>query len=72
MDFIANITNLIDKTLFIIFFMSCLVIIRTLFLFIRHLSNPEPRPFVIESRNLFYLGLSVSIILMTIFKGIGL
>jgi hypothetical protein len=72
MDFIANITNLIDKALFIIFFMACLVVIRTLFLFIRHLGNPEPKPFVIENKNLFYLGLSVSIILMSIFKGIGL
>jgi preprotein translocase subunit Sec61beta len=65
-------TSLIDKALFVAFFMSCLIIIRQLFLFVRHLNKPEPQSFEINPKNLTYLAISVAIILTTIFKGIGL
>jgi hypothetical protein len=52
--------------------MSCLVILRHIFLFIRHLNNPEPKPYEINVRNLFYIGLSIAILLTGIIKGIGL
>lgn len=65
-------TALIDKALFVVFFMSCLIIIRQLFLFIRHLNKPEPQSFEIDPKTLTYLAVSVAVILTTIFKGIGL
>jgi preprotein translocase subunit Sec61beta len=72
MDFLEILVGIIDKLLFIGFFMSCLVIIRHVFLFIRHLNNPEPKPYEIDKRNIYYIGLSVAIVLTGIIKGIGI
>ncbi len=72
MDLLAILTEILDKILFIGFFMSCLVIIRHIFLFIRHLNNPEPKPYEVDKRSLFYIGLSVAVLLTGIIKGIGL
>jgi hypothetical protein len=65
-------TTLLDKSLFVIFFMACLVILRQTFLFIRHLRNPEPQKYTISANALIYLGLSVAFILTALIKGIGL
>ena len=65
-------TTLLDKSLFVIFFMACLIILRQTFLFIRHLRNPEPQKYTISISALIYLGLSVAVILTAIIKGIGL
>ena len=65
-------TTILDKSLFVMFFMSCLVILRQIFLFIRHLNNPEPQKYTISQKALIYLGVSVALILTSIIKGIGL
>lgn len=72
MDLLTTLMVILDKILFVGFFMALLIIIRHIFLFIRHLGNPEPKPYQINENNLFYLGLSVAIILTGILKGIGL
>lgn len=72
MDLFTTLIELVDKILFVGFFMACLVIIRHIFLFIRHLNNPEPKPYEIDMKNLYYLGLSVAVVLSGIIKGIGL
>ena len=72
MDIFATLNVLIDKTLSVIFSMACLVVIRQIFLFIRHLNNPEPTPYSIDKKSLFYLGLSVALIITSFLKGIGL
>jgi preprotein translocase subunit Sec61beta len=72
MNLLTVLTEILNKILFIGFFMSCLVILRHIFLFIRHLNNPEPKPYEINVRNLFYIGLSIAILLTGIIKGIGL
>ncbi len=72
MDIFVTLNVLINKVLFVVFFMACLVIIRQVFLFIRHLNNPEPTPYSIDKKSLLYLGLSVAFILTSVLKGIGL
>lgn len=72
MDLLTILTQILDKILFIGFFLSSLVIIRHIFLFIRHLNNPEPKPYEINKKSLFYVGLSVAVLLTGIIKGIGL
>jgi hypothetical protein len=72
MDLITILKELIDKLLFVGFFMAVLVIIRNAFLFGRHLTNPEPQRYTISSKSLLYLGISVALVLSTLFKGIGL
>lgn len=63
---------LINKILYVIFFLSCLVLIRHGFLFYRNYSNDEPKKYTVSVRQLLYISLSVAIILMSVFKGIGL
>jgi hypothetical protein len=65
-------TTLVDKSLFVVFFMSCLIVLRQIFLFSRHLRNPEPQKYTISTTNLIYLGLSIAVIITAIIKGIGL
>lgn len=72
MDIFSIFNTLIDKMLFVIFFMACLLVIRQIFLFIRHLNNPEPTPYSIDKKSLFYLGLSVALIIASLLRGIGL
>jgi preprotein translocase subunit Sec61beta len=72
MDLLTILTQILDKTLFVGFFLSCLVIIRQIFLFIRHLNNPEPKPYEIDKKTLFHIGLSIAVLLTGIIKGIGL
>lgn len=72
MELLKTLLVLIDKGLFLIFFMSCLFVFRQIFLFIRHLMNPEPKAYEISHKNLYYTAVSLSIILTGIIKGIGL
>ena len=65
-------TTLVDKSLFVVFFMACLIVLRQVFLFSRHLRNPEPQKYTITPTALVYLGVSVAVILTAIIKGIGL
>lgn len=63
---------LINKVLFLILTLSTLNVLREAFLFIRHLTKIEPEKYIISNTRLFYLGLTLSYILTTIFKGISL
>ena len=65
-------TTLLDKSLFVVFFMACLIVLRQVFLFTKHLSNPEPQKYTINTKALIYFGLSIAVILTAIIKGIGL
>ena len=64
--------SLINKTLFLIFILSNLNVLRETFFFIRHLYRVEPEKYVINNHRLLYLGLALSYILTTLFKGISL
>jgi hypothetical protein len=64
------ITAIIDKSMFILFFMSLLIVGRHMFLFRQHLNKPEAEKYAISKKALIYLGLAISLLLMTIFKGI--
>ncbi len=64
--------TILDRLMYMVFILSCLFILRQSYLFIKHLSKPEPIPFKIDRLSLLYLGISISITLSAIFKGIGL
>jgi len=66
------ITSIIDKSMFILFFMSLFITGRHMFLFSRHLNKPEVEKYTITRKELIYLGLALSFLLMTIFKGINI
>lgn len=63
---------LLNKLLFIAFFMSILNIIRHILLFRKHMKETEPSPYKITNSQRIYLGLSLAFLLMSIFKNIGL
>jgi preprotein translocase subunit Sec61beta len=67
METINLIKGVLDKILYIVFFMSTLVIIRNSFLFIKHLNKPEPEPYTINPKALIYLGFAISIVITVIF-----
>jgi hypothetical protein len=52
--------------------MSVLFTLRHIFLFIRHLNNPEPKPYEIETKSLIYLGLSISTIITSLIHGFAI
>jgi len=66
------ITSIIDKSMFILFFMSLFITGRHIFLFSRHLNKPEAEKYAITKKAMIYLGLALSFLLMTIFKGISI
>ena len=68
----ALLALLLDKLLYVIFFLAWFVLIRHGFLFYRNYSSDEPKRYTISSTQLLYIALSLATILMTIFKGIGL
>lgn len=63
---------LINKILYVIFFLSWLIIVRHGFMFYRNYSSEEPKKYTVSAKQLLYIGLSVAVILMSMFKGIGL
>ncbi len=69
MDILVSIIN---KTLFLILILSNLNVLRETFFFIKHLYKVEPEKYVISNRRLLYLGLALSYILTTLFKGISI
>jgi hypothetical protein len=62
----AILLAILSKVLYILFFMSVLNVIRQTYFFIKHLSGDTPTPFLITKSERFYLGLSLSFILMSI------
>jgi hypothetical protein len=66
------ITSIIDKSMFILFFMSLFIVGRHVFLFSRHLNKPEADRYAINKKALIYFGVALSFLLMTIFKGISI
>lgn len=66
------ITQLLDKALYMMFFMSIFYIGRHIFLFSRHLKKPEPEKYTLPKQDLLYLAISLAFIIMTIFKGINI
>ena len=66
------ITSLLDKILFILFFMAIFITGRHTFLFIRHVNKPDIEKYTIARKELIYLGVALAIIMTTLFKGIGI
>lgn len=71
-NFMDILLSLINKILFLIFILSCFNVLREAFLFIKHLYKIEPERYLINNRRLLFLGLTLSYILTTLFKGISL
>lgn len=62
--------DILNKVLFVLFFLSTTNVIRNLFFLIRSVRSSER--FVMGRKSLFLFGMSISYILMTIFTGITL
>ncbi len=62
--------DILNKVLFVLFFLSTTNVIRNLFFLIRSIRSSER--FVMGKKSLFLFGMSISYILMTIFTGITL
>jgi hypothetical protein len=58
----------IESILFFVLIFSILVILRTMFNFIRALLQDTPQPFVLSGGGLIYLGLSLSYIITYLIK----
>ena len=67
------ITALIDKVLFISYFISIFVVGRHTFLFIRFINKSDgTQKYVLTKTQLLYLGLTLSVIITGVIKGIGI
>jgi hypothetical protein len=65
--------GILNKILLILFFMSCLNILRHAYYFIQAVvtsSEEEPKKYRITNVSLYLLGISIAYILSTIFTGI--
>jgi preprotein translocase subunit Sec61beta len=65
-------TLLINKILYIAFFISFIVIIRHGYLFSVNLMSDEPKKYRLPNRELIYVCISLAVLLASILKGIGL
>ncbi len=68
-------TELLNKTLFILFFLSCLTTIRHGYYFIQAFilsTQEEPKKYIVSKTALILLGVCISYILTVIFTGIKL
>jgi hypothetical protein len=63
---------LINKILYILFFISFLIIFRQGYLFIRNLIDEEPKKIILTNKEMVYICVSLAILLASIFKGIGI
>jgi hypothetical protein len=63
---------LLTKMLFILFFVSCLIVLRHGFLFVSNFINSEPKKYGLTPIQLTYLAVAIGIIITDIIKGIGL
>jgi hypothetical protein len=61
---------ILNKVMFILFFLSLLNVIRHSLLFVIKIN--DDKRYVLEKLELFYLGLSISMLLTSIFSGIKL
>jgi hypothetical protein len=59
---------ILNKIMFILFFLSLVNVIRHSFLFLIKVS--DQKKYLISNTSLFYLGLSLSMLLTTLFTGI--
>ena len=67
------ITAIIDKILFITYFISIFVVGRQAFLFIRFVNKSDGnQKYVISKHELFYLAVTLSVIITGVIKGIGI
>ena len=63
---------LLTKMLFILFFVSCLVVLRHAFLFITNFVSSEPKKYKLTIIELTYLAIAIGVIITDFIKGIGL
>jgi hypothetical protein len=63
---------ILNKLLYVIFFLSCFVIFRHGFIFISNFIKPEPVKLKYTSKDLVYIAISLSIIITSLIKGIGI
>lgn len=66
------ITALLTKVLFVLFFISWLIILRHGFLFISNFISAEPKKYLLTKTELTYLAIAIGIIITDIIKGIGI
>lgn len=52
----------------VVFWICCLILLRELFLFIRHIKTPEPQKYKICNMRLFIIAYSISYILSSYIK----
>jgi hypothetical protein len=67
--------DILNKIFFVLFFLSCLNVIRTTFFLIGSFIKSDdeaPQKFRLTGRQLFLLGLSIAYIISTVFTGIKL
>jgi len=67
--------DILNKILFVLFFLSCLNVIRTTFFLIGSFIKSDeetPQKFRLTTKQLFLLGLSIAYIISTVFTGIKL
>lgn len=72
MELINVLIELLEKGLYLIFFISVLNIIRHGFLFFRNILKKEPGKYEITKQGLIYLGVSIGIFLTLIITGFNL
>lgn len=59
---------ILNKIMYVLFFLSLVNVIRHLFLFVVKVT--DSKKYILDRPTLFYLGLSISMILTSIFNGI--
>jgi len=64
--------ELINKILYIGFFVSLLVILRHAYLFTMNFRSEQPKKYKLTNRELIYVCISLAVLLASIVKGIGL
>jgi hypothetical protein len=59
---------LLTKMLFILFFISCLIVLRHGFLFVTNFISSEPKKYKLTTTELTYLAIAIGIIITDIIK----
>lgn len=65
-------TLLINKLLFVVFIISCLVIVRHIYAFTTNFISNEPKKYLLSPNQLMYLAIAVGIVITDIIKGIAI
>lgn len=63
-------TLLINKALFILFIISCLIVLRHIYAFTVNFLSNEPKKYALTSTELMYLAIALGIVITDIIKGI--